>query len=203
MARPLRELVAGGVYHVVARGNGGSRIFRDDLDHAEYLKLLREATGRFAWNLLAYCLMGNHLHLLVETPEPNLPAGMQWLHGKYGRYFNDRHDVFGHLFQGRYKAVRQTTDEQLWHVLRYVAFNPVQAALCDRPGDYRWSSYGTTLMSKAGPVAVHRLSWFLGARDDEQGLERYQALVEEAPCAPANASPSRGARESAPVRIRT
>ena len=76
MARRLRELIAGGVYHVVARGNGGARIFLDDLDHAEYLKLLLEAAGRCGWNVPAYCLMPNHVHLLVETPEPNLPTGM-------------------------------------------------------------------------------------------------------------------------------
>ena len=140
MARRLRELIAGGVYHVVARGNGGARIFLDDLDHAEYLKLLLEAAGRCGWNVPAYCLMPNHVHLLVETPEPNLPTGMQWLHGRYGRYFNDRHDRCGHLFQGRYKAVRQKSDEQLWHVMRYIALNPVKAGLCNRPRDYRWSS---------------------------------------------------------------
>jgi putative transposase len=141
MARRLRELVAGDIYHVVARGNGGSRIFLDDQDRAEYLRLLGRATGRCRWNVLAHCLMSNHVHLLVETPEPNLPAGMQWLHGRYGRYFNDRHDRVGHLFQGRYKAVRQKTDEQLWHVIRYIALNPVEAGLCDDPEDYPWSSY--------------------------------------------------------------
>jgi putative transposase len=181
MARPLREVVAGGVYHVVARGNRGSTIFRDRDDYARYLRLLSEAVRRFGWNVVAYCLMVNHVHLLVETPEPNLPAGMQWLHGKYGRYFNDRHDLFGHLFQGRYKAVRQATDEQLWHVLRYVALNPVEAGFCKRPRDYPWSSYGSALNPDRAPVAVHRLSWFVGARDGEQGLERYRDLVEDDP----------------------
>lgn len=114
MPRPMRELVAGGVYHAVARGNRGARIFRDDADYAEYLKLLAGVVKRFRWDVLAYCLMGNHVHLVVETPEPNLLAGMQWLHGKYGRYFNDRHDLFGHLFQGRYKVVRQLPVVELW-----------------------------------------------------------------------------------------
>ena len=123
--------------------------------------------------------MGNHVHLVVETPEPNLPAGMQWLHGKYARYFNDRHELFGHLFQGRYEAIRQATDEQLWQALRYVALNPVEAGLCRRPRDYPWSSYDTALSSDARPVAVDRLSWFTAARDHQRGLESYRALVEE------------------------
>jgi putative transposase len=192
MARRPRELVAGGVYHAVARGNRGSRIFDDEADYAEYLKLLRGAVKRYGWHLLAYCLMGNHVHLVVETPEPNLPAGMQWLQGKYGRYFNDRHDLFGHVFQGRYRAIRQVTDEQLWQVLRYVALNPVEAGLCRRPRDYRWSSYGTALSSGAGPVAVDRLFWFTTERGDGRALESYRDLVE-----------GTGPRENAPVRIRT
>jgi putative transposase len=177
VARPPRELVPGGIYHVVARGNGGRLIFRDDADHAEYVRLLTEAVSRFGWYLLAYCLMGNHLHLVVETPEPNLPPGMQWLHGRYGRYFNDRHDLFGHLFQGRYKSIRQKTDQQLWQVLRYVALNPVAAGLCQRPREYPWSSYATAFEPDARPVAAQRLSWFLAARN-EVGLRRYQDLVE-------------------------
>lgn len=179
MARPPRELVAGGVYHAVARGNRGSEIFADDADYEQYTKLLRAAVRRFRWHLLAYCLMGNHVHLLVETPEPNLPAGMQWLHGKYGRYFNDRHELYGHLFQGRYKAVRQKSDEQLWQAMRYVALNPVSAGLCERPRDYRWSSYWATLAPNVEAVALHRLSWFIDAPDDERGVRRYQDLVED------------------------
>jgi putative transposase len=179
MARPPRELVAGGVYHVVARGNGGSRIFRDDTDFEAYLRLLDEAVGRFGWNVLAHCLMSNHVHLLVETQSPNLPAGVQWLHGRYGRCFNDRHDLVGHLFQGRYKAIRQRTDEQLWQLLRYIARNPVEAGISEHPRAYRWSSYGATLIGKPGPVAVRRLAWFLGASEGQPGLDRYRDLVED------------------------
>ena len=181
MARPPREVVAGGVYHVVARGNRGSGIFRDDTDFAAYLKLLDGARKRFGWNVLAHCLMRNHVHLLIETPDPNLPSGIQWLHGKYGRRFNDRHDLFGHLFQGRYKAIRQKTDPQLWQALRYIALNPVEAGVSGCPREYRWSSYGATLRGNPGPVAVHRVSWFLGADEDQQGLDRYRRLVEDAP----------------------
>ena len=177
VARPVRELVAGGVYHVVARGNRGALIFGDDSDYMEYVELLTKAVRRCAWHLMAYCLMANHVHLVIETPQPNLPIGMQWLHGKYGRHFNDRHDLFGHLFQGRYKAVRQKTDEQLWQVLRYVALNPVQAGLSSAPQDYRWSSYGLTLQGDTRPVALDRIAWFLGAETPEHGRRQYERLV--------------------------
>jgi hypothetical protein len=129
----------------------------------------------------------------METPEPNLPAGMQWLHGKYGRYFNDRHDGYGHLFQGRYKAIRQKTDEQLWQALRYVALNPVEAGLSKRARDYPWSSYGSALEPGAAGTAVGRLSLFLGAEDEREGRERYERLVE-------GEEPRRGAPRSRPAR---
>jgi hypothetical protein len=84
--------------------------------------------------------MDNHIHLVVQTPEPNLGRGMQWFHGHYGRYFNDRHGRIGHLFERRYGAVRQKTDEQLKGALRYVALNPVEAGMCAEPAQYPWSS---------------------------------------------------------------
>ena len=92
-------------------------------------------------------------------------------------YFNDRHDSIGHLFQGRYKAVRQQCDEQLWQVLRYVALNPVQAGVCTDPEDYRWSSYGPTLRNDTRPVALDRVAWFLGAGGDEDARRRYRDLI--------------------------
>ena len=187
MSRPVRELIAGGVYHVVARGNRGDRIFGDDFDYREYLKLLAVVVGRCTWHLLAYCLMTNHVHLLVETPEPNLPSGMQWLHGKYARYFNDRHDLFGHLFQGRYKAVRQQTDEQLWQALRYVALNPVEAGVCGDPRNYPWSSYDLTLRKDTRPVDLDRVGWFLGAGGNGAARRRYEHLIatrDELECRP-------------------
>jgi putative transposase len=83
--------------------------------------------------------MTNHIHLLIETPRANLGDGMRWFHGRYGRYFNDRHDRVGHVFQGRYKAVRQVTDEQLLRTRAYIALNPVTAGLCGHPDEYPWS----------------------------------------------------------------
>ena len=112
MARPLRIEYAGAVYHVMARGNQGQVIFRDDGDRRRFLETLGEACEKTGWRIHAYVLMGNHYHLLVETPEGNLVTGMKWLQGTYTQRFNGRHEVFGHLFQGRYKAILVEADNE-------------------------------------------------------------------------------------------
>jgi putative transposase len=141
VARPHREEVADGIFHVYARGNAKQAIYLDDADRQAYLQLLRLVVKKRRWRCLAYCLMENHVHLLVETPEPNLAAGMQVLHGVYAQAFNERHDRVGHLFQGRYGAVRIKTDGQLFTTVRYLALNPVAAGLCTKPAEWTWGSY--------------------------------------------------------------
>ena len=105
MARALRIEYPGAVYHVMARGNQGGPVFADDLDRRRWLETLAEGCEKTGWQVHAYVLMGNHYHLLVETPEGNLVAGMKWLQGTYTQRYNGRHGIFGHLFQGRYKAL--------------------------------------------------------------------------------------------------
>jgi REP element-mobilizing transposase RayT len=95
------------------------------------------------WSLHAYCLMDNHVHLLIEIPRPNLADGIQYLHGTYAREFNKRHRRSGHLFQGRFGSVRIKRDEQLWTVTEYIAMNPVRAGLCTTPSEWPWSSAGS------------------------------------------------------------
>jgi len=110
MARPVRIEYPGAVYHVMARGNQGRAIYRDDRDRLRFLETLGEACAKAGWRIHAYVLMGHHYHLLVETPEGNLVAGMKWLQGTYTQRFNGRHGLRGHLFQGRYKAVPVEAD---------------------------------------------------------------------------------------------
>ena len=105
MARKLRIQYAGAVYHVLNRGDRREEIFRDDLDRRRFLETLAEACAKTDWQVHAYCLMPNHFHLVVETPEANLVAGMKWFLGTYTSRFNRRHKLFGHLFSGRYKAL--------------------------------------------------------------------------------------------------
>lgn len=131
----------------MARGNQGHSIFADDTDRARFLETLAESCEKTGWRIHAYVLMANHYHLLVETPEANLVAGMKWLQGTYTQRYNGRHKVFGHLFQGRYKAVMvDGKDAQyLQAVSTYIHLNPARAGLLrigrDRLKRYRWSSY--------------------------------------------------------------
>src|SRR5688500_14000155 len=151
MSRRQREEMAGGVFHVTARGNNRELLFFDDEDNERYLKLLEWVVGLTGWHCLAYCLMPNHIHLMIETPEPNLGRGMQRLHGTYATKLNARHGRVGHVFQGRYDAVRVKDDPQFWMASRYVALNPVKAGLCSRPEDWRWAS-DRALVSSTAPA---------------------------------------------------
>jgi putative transposase len=160
MPRRLREEAAGAIFHVYARGNNKQAIFLDDRDRVEYLRLLAETVRQFGWRLMGYCLMDNHVHLLIETPEPNLGAGIQRLHGQYGIYFNERHGRVGHVFQGRFGAERIRSEAQLWAVAAYVVRNPVEAGLCPRPEDWPWSSHRAVLDGTAPKwLDAARLIW--------------------------------------------
>lgn len=179
MPRKPREEVEDGVFHVYARGNDKGLVYRDDSDRQTYLRLLARAVKLCRWRLLAFCLMPNHVHLLVETPETNLGKGMRWLHGLYGREFNDRHGRSGHVFQGRYGSVPIKTDEQLWWAAAYIAMNPVEAGLCDRPEEWGWSSHAATVRGN-GPrwLDVGRLlHHFAGAGRDPRQI--YASMLVE------------------------
>jgi putative transposase len=178
MARRPREESEGAIHHVYARGIARREIYVDDVDRRIYLATLARVTRRQRWRCLAYCLMPNHVHLLVETPLANLGAGMQRLHGDYAHVFNERHGRSGHVFQGRYGSVRIVTDEQLWAVAAYVALNPVEAGLCERPEQWRWSSHLSTIDGRARDswLDVERLlSYFEGLGGDPR--QRYAALT--------------------------
>src|SRR4051812_18515732 len=120
MPRLPRCELTDGLYHVYARGVRRLPIFADDRDCWRYVGMLERVTVRMHWRCLSYCLMGNHVHLLVETRETNLGAGMHRLHGAYAQYVNRRHDHSGHLFKNRYDAVRIETDPQLWVTAAYI-----------------------------------------------------------------------------------
>ena len=178
MSRPLRAEVAGGVHHVYARGAARLPIFGDDADRRRYLSLLSRVSRRMSWRCLSYCLMSNHMHLLVETPEPNLGLGMQRLHGGYAFAFNRRHGRSGHLFERRYDAVSVSTDEYLWSLVRYIAHNPVEAGMCARPEDWPWSSHAAIVEDSVPPwLDVPRLLSYVTASNGGDPRSRYAELV--------------------------
>jgi REP element-mobilizing transposase RayT len=144
MARPLRILYPGAVYHITSRGNERKPVFVNDDDRVDFLHILRHVTERFHWICHAYSLMGNHYHLLIETPEGNLSSGMRQLNGVYTQSFNRRNNRVGHLFQGRFKAVLIQKDSHLLEVCRYVVLNPVRALMVTKPEEWKWSSYRAT-----------------------------------------------------------
>jgi REP element-mobilizing transposase RayT len=157
MARPLRIEYPGAVYHVMARGNHGQKIYRDDADRKLFLETLGEACHKTGWQIHAYVLMGNHYHLLLGTPEANLVVGMKWLQSTYTSRYNSRHAVSGHLFQGRYKAVLvEDKPNYLQVVSTYIHLNPARAHLIkigpQRLRSYGWSSYPAYVRPRADAV---------------------------------------------------
>jgi len=177
---------AGAVYHVMSRGNAGQAIFVIDEDRRLFLETLGEACERCGWRVHAYVLMDNHYHLLIETPEPNLVAGMKWLQGTYTQRFNRRHGRCGHLFQGRYKALPVMAAAGYFEtVSSYIHLNPARARLFDLHkgdlADYRWSSYPGYLHAGSRPpwLSVSRV---LGARqwvDTPAGRRAYRQFLRQ------------------------
>ena len=141
MSRPLRIEFPGALYHVTSRGDRREDIFVDDMDRACLLAVVAQGLARLDGCMLAYCLMSNHYHFVLQTRQGNLSALMRHINGNYTQAFNRRHGKVGHLFQGRFKAILVDEDNYLLEVCRYVELNPVRAAMVAGPSDWPWSSY--------------------------------------------------------------
>lgn len=187
MPRPLRVEFSGAIYHLMSRGDRREAIFRDDPDRHRFLDTLAEACDKTGWQIHAYCLMGNHFHLVAETPQANLVVGMKWLLGTYTSRFNRRHQLFGHLFSGRYKSI--VVDERGGGYLRtacdYVHLNPVRAGLLapeERLSAYKWSSYPFYLWPGRRPTWL-RVDRLLGEHgingDDANARIGFQQRMEQ------------------------
>lgn len=187
MARPFRIEYPGAVYHLTARGNARAAIFLDDEDRSQFLTILDDLVERYNWGCHGYCLMDNHYHLLIETPDGNLSSGMRQLGGIYTQRFNRRHDRTGHVFQGRYKSILVEKQSYLLELCRYLVLNPVRAGKVKNPGDYLWSSYLATAGRASKPRFLH-IAWILDQFGNNRKTARrnYQEFVmagiaEEAP----------------------
>lgn len=187
MPRKPRIEFAGAMYHVMSRGNRQGAIFLDARDCERFLDTLGEACERTGWMLHAFVLMGNHYHLLLETPEANLVAGMKWLQGTYTQRFNSRHKQWGHLLQGRYKAlaVDSSSGEYFQTIGSYIHLNPARAGLFDLSAgklhDYRWSSYPSYLepSKRAKWLRVERVLGAAGLVDDKAGRNAFGRMMQK------------------------
>jgi putative transposase len=192
MARQLRIEYPGAIYHVMAKGDREERIVHDEIDRNSLIDTLGEACGKTGWLIHAWVLMDNHYHWVIETPEGNLVAGMRWMQNTYTRRFNRRHQLWGHLFGDRYKAVLVEGvefghGEYLSNLIDYVHLNPVRAGLIKLTGEqslseYRWSSLASGYLVAAG----QRPEWMkteegfgiVGIKDTVKGRREYLARIE-------------------------
>jgi len=151
MARPLRIQYPGAVYHVMNRGGSRQKIFIEKQDYEAFLKTIGEIHERWGVELFAYCLMGNHYHICLRTPEGNLSRVMRHLDGLYTQRFNRIHRRDGALLRGRYRAIVVDEDAYMAQVVRYIHLNPLAAGLVGEPQGYGWSSHRFYLRPKEAP----------------------------------------------------
>jgi putative transposase len=172
MARPIRIEFEGGFYHVTSRGNARQDIFLSRDDYQIFLKALEDVVERYQWIVHTYCLMSNHYHLLIETPQANLSMGMRQLNGVFTQKYNRRHNRTGHLFQGRFKAFVVDKDAYILELSRYVVLNPVRAAMVSSAEAWPWSSYRAMAgLDISGPL-LHT-DWLLGLFSDIKSQARH------------------------------
>jgi putative transposase len=180
MARSIRIEFSGALYHVTSRGDRRESIYEDDQDRERFLEIIGQVVKDSNWICHAYCLMTNHYHLVIETPDGNLSKGMRQLNGVYTQASNRRHQRIGHLFQGRYKAILVDADVYLQELTRYVVLNPVRAGMVNNPGAWYWSSYRAMIGEAAAPTWLATdglLAQFSDKR--EEAIRRYIRFVSE------------------------
>jgi REP element-mobilizing transposase RayT len=179
MARKPRIHFPGALYHVIARGNRGQKIYRDDSDYELYLQFLEEYKERYRFALYAYALLPNHLHLLIEVGEIPLSRLMQTLQFRYTRNFNIKYRKFGHLFQGRYKAILCEKDAYLVELSAYIHLNGVRARLAGDPIEYPWSSYRIYMSEQRSELVDKELILAQFSKKRKIAVKGYENFVKE------------------------
>jgi REP-associated tyrosine transposase len=190
MSRKHRVQVSGVAYHVTARGNVRQDIYLDDEDRETFLGFLAQACEREHLICHAYCLMGNHYHLLAETPTGALSKAMHRLNSGYAKHFNREHETEGHLFERRYQSWIMGSQERAMEAVRYIVRNPVRAGLCTCPADWPWSSHMATAGDRPAPpfLTVGTVQGWFGA-EAGQAVENYRAYVDAGVDAPSERPP--------------
>ncbi|MGB9992392.1 REP-associated tyrosine transposase [Pseudoduganella rhizocola] len=181
MARPVRILYPGALYHVTSRGNRRAAIYLDERDHLVWLDFLADTVVRHGLVVHAFVQMPNHYHLLAATPAANLSDSIYHLNSQYAQAFNKRHQLSGHVFQGRFYAEHIEDQSHLLALSRYIALNPVRAGLVVRAEDWRWGSFAILRGALIRPGCVDD-SWLLGqfsGGDRHAQVASFCAFVEE------------------------
>ena len=180
MARPLRVEYPGAFYHVIHRGNAGENIFKSIRDREKFLEYLQAAVERYGIKIHTYCLMTNHYHLLVETPEANLSQAIKWVNVSYAGYFNRKQHRQGHLFQGRYKAILVDADEYLKQLSRYIHLNPIRSGMVTELDSYLFSSYPALIGQLKVPDWLES-TWLLSlfGKSRKNAAKNYRDFVEK------------------------
>ncbi|MEA3437329.1 MAG: transposase [Thermodesulfobacteriota bacterium] len=173
MARPYRLQGEGCFYHITDRGDDRKKIYISEYDYKQFLKYLLLAKDKFKFYLYAYCLMPNHYHFLLETPQPNLAKIMHYINTSYTTYYNVKRKKSGHLFQGRYKSIVVDKDNYFLELSRYIHLNPVRAKIVKRPEEYKWSSYNGYMRKKGdGYIDKGQINIYLDMKSN-----RYKQFV--------------------------
>lgn len=175
MAKKKRIWYPGAVYHITNRGNRRSDIFKDEEDYQVYLTILEQTMEKYPYVLYSYCLMTNHIHLQLETIDIEIWNIMRYINISYSKYFNNKYNFIGHLFQGRYKSELIESDTYNLEASRYIHLNPVKASMVDTPIEYKWSSYDIYMGNRESRIVTDKkvLSYF---KNDSREL--YKDYVE-------------------------
>ena len=176
IARKLREWYPGAIYHLMHRGVRRTEIFSDETDYQVFLEILKVSLDKYQCKIHAYCMMTNHIHLLLETSEDEIGRFMKCLSERYVMYFNHKYQYRGHLFESRYKSCLVKEDSYFLQTSRYIHLNPVKARIVVKPEDYRWSSYQTMIALKDDRITERNrtLAYF-----KDNSILRYRDFVED------------------------
>ena len=179
MARPLRLAFENAVYHITVRGNRREDIFYTDKDRSVFLEKMNETFNKYSFICYAYCLMDNHYHLFVKTPNANISKGMHYLNASYANWFKAEHYISGVIFQGRYKSIVVEADSYGLQLSAYIHLNPTRAGIVDDPGKYKWSSFQDYTRKKKPSLENLDINFILEQfdKDPSKARRKYSRFV--------------------------